>query len=473
MSRTQRWLCLSLLSLFFIGHTGFTAPGNNTQNNATPHSATSRGLLQAPASNSGPCQATLLPTDPPSLNPGIPCAPNIPGADFANIKTAQDGFDVYSWRTFIALNWPQDGKALGTDNDNRTVWETYKESYQVFRPDGKDPRTNPVDVPKACADLGGNATTVVRMIQKVSTEVLDESQQPFKTGPLIDQRGQYARYAISLNDEAFEYIATNNLYSKAGQKKFGPANFPGGDNAKPALGEGAIVIKSAWRVLDQARGDLPGRYHTMTAFVYTAPTTQPKVAEKCEVKDLGLVGFHVMHKTTHAPQWIWSTFEQVDNLRMKPVPSASGSPAAGAPSTLPAGLKPSFFNPACKTCRVNKPPPKPWNPNVPAPPSQITRLIPIDKPTESLNAQWQAFLRSVNRNTVWQYYELISTQWPTNAKGSPAGNPAPQFLGNSTMETYLQGRVPNVSSSCIMCHLNATTTSGKFGDFSYLLQRAR
>lgn len=468
MGRTQRWLSFSLLNLILIALTGWTAPRNH---NTPPHSGTARGLLQAPAANSGPCQATLLPADPPSLNSSVPCAPNIPGADFGNIKTAQNGFDVYSWRTFIALNSPRDGKPLGTTNDNPTVWETYKESYQVFRPDGKDPRQNPVDVPVACQKLGQSASTVVRMIQKVSTEVLDESQQPFKTGPLIDQRGQYARYAISLNDEAFDYIATNNLYSKAGQKNFGDANFPGGDNAKPAVG--AIVIKSAWRVLDQAKGDLPGRYHTMTAFVYTAPTTEPKVAEKCEVKDLGLVGFHVMHKTTHAPQWIWSTFEQVDNLRIKPIPSASSSPGASPASTLPAGFKPSFFSPRCKTCRVNKPPPKPWNPNVPAPPSQITRLIPIDRATESLNAQWQSFLRSVNPNTVWQYYELISTQWPTNAKGSPAGNPAPQFLGNSTMETYLQGRVPNVSSSCIMCHLNATTTSGKNGDFSYLLQRAR
>jgi hypothetical protein len=56
--------------------------------------------------------------------------------------------------------------------------------------------------------------------------------------------------------------------------------------------------------------------------------------------------------------------------------------------------------------------------------------------------------------SVWQYYQLIDTQWPTSPKTPPAswdsglaqavanepgGQPTPVFLTNVTMETYFQG----------------------------------
>ncbi|HYH78992.1 MAG TPA: hypothetical protein VEX86_04325 [Longimicrobium sp.] len=37
----------------------------------------------------------------------------------------------------------------------------------------------------------------------------------------------------------------------------------------------------------------------------------------------------------------------------------------------------------------------------------------------------------------------------------------------------MQGKVPNVSSSCIMCHNNATTTASRPSDFSYMLELAQ
>ena len=55
------------------------------------------------------------------------------------------------------------------------------------------------------------------------------------------------------------------------------------------------------------------------------------------------------------------------------------------------------------------------------------------------------------------------------------GAPAPLFLGNTTLETYIQGTVPQASSSCTHCHLNATMAEGQnnFSDFTYLLERAQ
>ena len=409
---------------------------------------------------------------------GSPLSPTIPGdADFSDlpanptIQQIQHDFDVFSWQSFVALNWsPDQSQIIGSvqDGDNPTVWGTYIESYQVFLPEGQAPQWNSRDVPPICQP-DPNTTVklpVFRMTMKVSDQVLNFSQQAFGTGPLIDQRGEYVRYSINLNQDAFNYILNNKLYNKEAQKNFTNVNFPIAAAPSPTPSSspnpgtvGSIVLKSAWRILDATKGDVLSRYHKIDAYVYTPPSGDPPTKPSCERKTLGLVALHIAHKTASAPQWVWSTFEQVDNVAVGP--------------NAPAGLKPSFFNADCKDCRINKPPPKPWDPNVATKPSQITRLLPLDDPTKQLNTEWQGFLVGVNKNSVWQFYQLISTQWPANATRSPTGDPAPQFLANTAVETYIQGKVPNVSSSCIMCHNNATTTTSAFADFSYLLERAQ
>ncbi|NER26510.1 MAG: cytochrome C [Symploca sp. SIO1C4] len=379
------------------------------------------------------------------------------------LETRQHDFDVFSWQSFIALNWPtlpnesvNTRELIGSKGDNATVWEAYKEAYQVFLPDGKTPpfwgQTG--KLPRACQNLKTSRKFVFRMSQKVANEVLDADEQVFNTGPLIDQQGQYVRYAIHFNDRIFDYILNNNLYSKQGQDNFdAEVNFPSGNNDNQEVG--AIILKSAWKVLDPQQDDA-SRFHKIKALVYTPASAEPLVKESCQLKTMGMVGLHIARKTKSAPQWVWSTFEHVDNLEVPPN----------------SGLKPLFFNPESKVPE-NQPPPKPWNPNLPAQPSQVTRVIPIDQATKNLNSQWQAKLRQVNEQSVWQYYQLVSTQWPANPTRSAAGDPAPQFLANITMETYIQGRVPNVSSSCVLCHINSTMTNGKFSDFTYLLERAK
>ena len=42
--------------------------------------------------------------------------------------------------------------------------------------------------------------------------------QPFKTGPLIDQRRNYALFDILMNKPMFDYIVDQQLYSQAGQQ---------------------------------------------------------------------------------------------------------------------------------------------------------------------------------------------------------------------------------------------------------------
>ena len=381
-----------------------------------------------------------------------------------SLESLQHDFDVFSWESFIALNWPAASVGVADTSVNigqkpgaATVWQTYKESRDIFLPDGATPPPWGKDLPPPSV-CGDQDLPVLNQIAKVPNNVLDESAEPFQTGPLVDQNGQYTRFEILTNDVMFNYIAEKNLYSKSGQEAFATeADFPFGTDSQV----GSIMLKASWKVL--GKNDAPEKFHTTKAYVYDNPDEHAGVKAACKLQTVGLVGFHIGTKLKGNPQWIWSTFEHVDN----------------APTQGEAINKKhyNYYKPDCTDCAaVNTPPPRPWNPgNAYTQPTQVMRVIPLDKPTKELNASYQAALEKLVPGSVWVNYELISTQWPTNAdsKTDPTGAPAPAFLANTTLETYIQGTVRQTSSSCIQCHNNATMTSGKFSDFTYLLQRAQ
>jgi hypothetical protein len=211
--------------------------------------------------------------------------------------------------------------------------------------------------------------------------------------------------------------------------------------------------------------DAPGNFHVVKAFVYTP--AGPGVAESCKPTILGLAGLHIVHKTVGSPQWIWSTFEHVNN-----VPDAQdGSPPA---------THYNFFKVGCSAaaCPQNEAPPQPWDPSVDPMPggfhSQIVRATTYPPEARASSAQWNGQFRAAVKGSVWQNYQLITTQWPTDSanKIDPNGVPFPVFAANSTMETYVQGNVPQASSSCMSCHGNAASMSGKPSDFSFVLEKA-
>ncbi len=368
-------------------------------------------------------------------------------------------YDVFSWLNFIALNSPVDGGVLGASGDNRTLWSTWMEDFQVLVSDGQTPAPwgTPLTPPQACTTLnaGDGITRTFAHTSKMDGVVglFDQAQ----AGPLIDQNGSYVRYEIAINEPMYNYIRDNRLYTQKGLDAFGQIDFP---SSSLETGEiGAIMIKAAWKVL--GTGDDPSRFHVSRAYVLN------QQANTCAVEALGLVGFHISAKTESAPQWIWSTFEHADN-----------APDAGAAT---ASAHYSFFDPDCATlrprsdCAPNALPPTPWNPALPNQiPVQVERVTPIDAATAAINKKFQGLLQEVNASSVWANYMLVGTQYPQspNDPTDPQGRPFPQFLANSTIETFLQGSVPPVSSSCIACHNRATTTAGaKPADFTYILSR--
>ena len=419
-----------------------------------------------------------------STPPPIVLSSAIPGdvnvtAQTVSIDAFQPDFDVYSWNSFIALNWPPgpDGnadpkKTIGSNGDNDTVWEHYRDVSDIFLTGGARPTWNgPVNVPDACKSLNKGNLPVVMLMQigknLLTPSVVSATSQPFNTGPIIDQHGVFTRFQILVNKTMFDYILSNSLYLKAGQKAFTPpVNFTPGsiDNTGKTLVEGAIMVKTAWKVIAPAD---KARFHSESVLVYTPASENPKYPARCTKQTVGLVGMHIGHKTKDAPQWLWSTFEHVDN-----VPTDADVKSGKLKASY------SYYSPKCKACKVNQVPPRPWNPTMASTfHSQIVRMNQFNMPiyaasAAARNADAQKLLKGVNPKSVWQNYELISTMWPTDPK-QPFGAPAPTFLANTTLETYIQGTVPNVSSNCIECHNNATMTVPVPSDFTYVLQRAQ
>jgi hypothetical protein len=213
-------------------------------------------------------------------------------------------------------------------------------------------------------------------------------------------------------------------------------------------------VKAAWRILTD-KENTPAtrqRYYVAHALVFDVRK------RKCIRQDAALVGFHIVTKTTDRPQWIWSTFEQIDN-----VPFDQNE---DIPQALPGG--PFSFNDGTGKPMSQKPeaPISCDNPPVVDPrPMQVFLNQKIYSQAMAANEQyWKQ--RGI-KDTIWQYYMLVATQWPQrtgSANEAPPGptndgNPFPRkglALSNTTMETYFQYD----GLSCMECH-NTSNKSGR------------
>jgi hypothetical protein len=458
------------------------------------------------------------------LNLGLPCQENVnfrgPEASKTALENLQRGFDFYSWLTFIALNSPADGRSIEQSNpDTRTKWESRNNFMHLLDvmikdpvPGKNEPKWQNREIPKECVSKYKDKVKNINDMMVI--EMIEETfNEPFKTGALIDQQGNYALFDILMNKQMFDYILDNKLYSKASQMESAglKVDFPSGFNPEKGKIEGgdpgAVMIKVSWKVIESQKEKQ--KFHTVDALVLM-PRHDEKVDKSeppCLRKTLGLVGFHVGHKTVNRRQWIWTSFEHVDNVP-EDKEIASGN------------LKPSynFYKVNCgAACPLNQTPPHPWEPAYANElkfhdrsfRSQITRVVPLTDETKDMNKRFQSILK----NTVWKNYMLLSTQWPSDFGCSVRGDPkvdvkvtppskqptdfnkqpdmncaaTPTYLANSTLETYSQGLVPLASSSCMACHGNAVSHQRRSpsanpkepdnfynqSDFTFMLEKAR
>ncbi len=410
--------------------------------------------------------------------------------------TAGDSFSVvdnFAWRAFIALNWPSKieaadrgvpdrAKSLG--NSGKRVWETFKSDTELFQV-GDDGR--PITPAPWASYDGRNPCGVDNRGKTIAgfAPFADFNQPSFAVGepanPLVAQNGAYTRYEIHFNEPEFSTLAESGWSQGRNlPDENHPAHFP----------VGSLAVKAAWRPLTAT--DTPAvraRYYVESAEIVDVAKTLAAGRVVCTTGDLALVGLHIAIKTKSRPQWVWSTFEHVDN-----VPPA-GAGETREPDAKDAGAPYSYFDPS----KPNKlwPPlgsanalPVDWMnpPKLHPMPMQVVRRYPIHAETMALNRAYWA-LPGV-KGTVWEHYMLVAAQWPMSAAPpSPAndgaffpGRPAvpsaedqsyrstaktQENLVNTTMETYLQ----DLPSSCMACHQAVSNARGR--DFVGILAGVR
>ena len=340
--------------------------------------------------------------------PPIPNLSPYPPQDIPLPANASEVND-FAWKLFVAMNWPELPGQKGIPDESKrigdpgiTVWRSFKTSGELFQPDGRDPGPWNFGDPNPLIHLDQNAKATRRELE------LSEVKQAIG-GPLTDQHGNLTYYEKAANVISYDFIRQNKLYNMEGQTRYGPIVFP----------FGALEVKVAWRIM--TGGDNQNRYYTMPAVV-RANGGDKNVT-------VGLVGLHIITKTPNAPEWIWSTFEQIDNV--------PGAPPAGAAVSW------SYNKPGSSTA-----PNKETKPGTPTQVERYNKDLP-----GAVNARWQQALGG----TPWQYYQLIGAQYPIK-------NPQPDLLANVVMETYIQPR-----SSCIDCHSTAKSLTKENADFSFLL----
>jgi len=187
---------------------------------------------------------------------------------------------------------------------------------------------------------------------------------------------------------------------------------------------------------------------------------------------VGLVGLHIIHKVQGAQQFVWATFEQIDND-----PDASAQTPYYTPPALPdnPNQKPStgytYFNPSCDPrtnvygCRQNE---LPGTPCASPPqagcdpydaPMQITRVVPVDPTANGVTAYAWSLMPA---NSVFNYYRLINVQWPSRSfyvapgskiklsDGAITPSASASIVANTTLETFEQTK-----NTCTSCHTSA------------------
>lgn len=429
----------------------------------------------------------------------------------------QSPFDNYSWQVFVALNWasgaPPGAARRGLDGElGVRVWETWDRVSQLFGPAPGLADCGPTPAGLERFDIGSDT--------KGSPVAENEEYiQAATVEPLIDVSGNWTIYERRVNPVEAGFLkapygnASWTLTTRDGQKKL-VAEYSGSPKVffptlSPTQPNGAMEIKAAWRILDPAKhAENIRKYYVRRAFL-TVPPDLVRDAKGapggkiCARVDLGLVAIHILQKNPRdaglQPQWIWSTFEHVDNAPLAQTPCDPAIPdqcQMGVTDCPPAPdvnkISYSYFDPHCPQCSTNQAPKqsaqKPyfaWNPKqpfalnylrpLPKGPrfgSQVSRCWSIYAMTASLNTQWRAELRKAG--SVFQNYMLVGSQWGFITVGrNPMQGFLPKYIANTLIETYLQrARVP-AERSCMACHINATLPAQSVtSDFSFLSQLA-
>ena len=391
---------------------GFFACTQSDTNQPKPAASPATEVAQSTPTPPQPCPANaswITAPNPPTEIGG----PNPPPV--GNETNCQFYQFAYQW--FFAMTQP-----VGTSGERKF------ETLNIYQPK----QQNQCATPKLTGRANIAKALFVRTPKPKSNDfnsVVPEDIEQATGSPLYDQNGNVVLYYVLYSPNECEATA---------------AGF------KP----NTIEIKSSWRILKSA----DPAYYTMTATVPGLPNN-PVI--------LGLVGFHLVINTQLHPEFVWATFEHVNNApdctNPQPTPTAGWSFLS---NDCAACLKQNGVN-GCSQCNFNTPATTP--PGITGPATQVCRVYHDGTDPgsttngnnndtnrfniDTLNSQIGGFLAQLPSDSpmaVWKNYFLAGGLWTNGGVGSGGTDVQRGSLedANTTMETFFQQ--PN--QNCFTCH---------------------
>lgn len=366
-------------------------------------------------------------------------------------------FHQWAWQQFLWLTQPSDA------NPSELNYQTLAWPHDLF-----------VDNPTAYPGRSESKLRIGPRVRKTDeSQNLEAIKQAGSGDVLVDQSGNLVYYTAAVNDVYYNFIKDNGFNLKSNILAADPKlDFP-------TTGAGSLEIKIAWRI---AVMDGVTYIPNQQDFI----TTQAEV-EYWEFKDnkwvdsgtmkeatVTMVGMHVTGTIPNHPEFIWATFEHVDNA-----PICAATSGGNIPSTNPAtGNRWSFYPgnldcPDTGSCNQGS--------TVDKDDGEPNPVCLVD-PNGGGNAENQTNITTLNASVLQQLGDDVRHNyfygggiWTNNGELPPTSTNERGSLKveNTTMETFFQGEL-----NCFSCH-NTNPYSQDWGTtkknifLSHLLQLAQ
>jgi len=224
-----------------------------------------------------------------------------PREENPTLASANDYYG-FAWQMFMYVNQPY----IIFVGGSLTRWEAWQASTDIYLPCGARPADynteEPPALPEEVKPLLPEGVEYARPM--LFTDKFLESTIEIDGETLVDTNGNPIRFEVRMNPSTVNTVMTNGFYNRDNQVAY----FNSSRNDFQFAPE-SLEVKASWRQL--LPSDDASRYYVNYGYYYDQQGN-PVVIK------VGLTGLHITSK--FLPNWIWMTFEQVDNQTMTTAP---------------------------------------------------------------------------------------------------------------------------------------------------------
>jgi hypothetical protein len=426
----------------------------------------------------------------------FPKTPPLKDTDFPKVDADECDFYKFAWHSFLYLTQSEnDG-----DPPRFILLDTPNELFETSA--GKKLRI--AAAPARAPGQKRILSLAVRNAPGVTHNVQAKAiAQAGSQGVVVDRNNRCLYYGQHINGNFVTFIRGDKTKGNLGLTTADEIKDVDPSREFPA---GCVELKSAWRVLtdDEKKPDklneLRKSYLIMEALVPTLVAVTTSTGKAIKADDatprsemVALVALHVVGTTPGHPEFVWASFEHVDN---SPTQLALRNPTDSTPVDGAKGYAFYRQGTATNASNVNPVPDVDTTPTNPltlldANKQMLSPIVDIfrefnsgddfiapDDDVCTLNGSARSKLAATSGLSVWSNYQLIGAVWLKNpgadflaGKKFPIDPSKPRdmapndkFVGeirlsNSTMETFTQHKQFN----CFGCHntFKETNDSGK------------